>query len=219
MNHLAHFWLAHEDPLHRLGVALGDFWRGAVPPDWPEAMREGLHWHRRVDRLTDHHPSMVAMRGTFEPPYRRYAGILLDIWCDHALVRHFGDWTGLDLDRFAPEFVAELETTMATLDGRIDWPEHFPEFVGWLRRSNALVGYGDPSRMARTLRGIGQRFRRPVALEDAWPLLAGQAPALDELARTVLLALHEVKPQLGADSVSLRRIHGNPPTSDPGHAI
>jgi len=217
VNHLAHFWLAHEDPLHRLGVALGDFWRGSVPPDWPETLREGLLWHRRVDRLTDHHPAMVAMRGTFEAPYRRYAGILLDIWCDHGLARNFGDWTGLELDRFAPEFVAELEATMVAFDGRVAWPDHFQEFVAWLRRSNALVGYGDPSRMARTLHGIGQRFRQPVALEDAWPVLTDRAPALDELARTVLEALHEVKPHLGVEPVPLRLNQGNPPTSDPGH--
>lgn len=186
MNHLAHFWLADADPMHRLGVALGDFWRGPVPADWPSALREGLIWHRRVDTLTDSHVDVVATRSRFEPPFRRYAGILLDVWFDHTLARHFGTQTGLDLDTFSARYLGDLEGAMTEVDAWMPWPAHFRSFVTWLRVEEVLPSYASAQTIERTLGGIGRRLRRDNPLHEAWPVLVERSGELDTVAKQVL---------------------------------
>ncbi|MBK8283577.1 MAG: DUF479 domain-containing protein [Ahniella sp.] len=186
MNHLAHFWLADADPLHRLGVALGDFWRGSVPSEWPQPLREGLAWHRRVDSLTDSHTAVVEARNRFVPPYRRYAGILLDMWCDHALARGFGERTGLDLEQFSSTYLADLRMAMGQVENWMPWPDHFLKFVAWLERDAVLPAYAAPDTIERTLAGIGRRLQRDNPLHEAWPILADRASELDDLAWIVL---------------------------------
>ncbi len=206
VNHLAHFWLADADPLHRLGVALGDFWRGSVPAEWPQTLREGLIWHRRVDALTDSHAAVVAARNRFVPPFRRYAGILLDVWCDHALARRFAEHTGLDLHTFNTDYLHDVRTGIDQVGEWMPWPEHFLHFVGWLERDSVLPAYAAPETIERTLAGIGRRLRRDNPLHEAWPILAGRAAELDDLAWVVLgdLADENTRGQVAGNSIPAR---------------
>jgi acyl carrier protein phosphodiesterase len=87
VNHLAHALLAGPNDDVLLGSLLGDFWRGAPDPGWPEGVRAGVVLHRKIDVYTDSHPLVAAARSHFGTPWRRYAGILIDIYFDHVLVR------------------------------------------------------------------------------------------------------------------------------------
>lgn len=191
MNHLAHFWLADDDPLHRLGVALGDFWRGRIPPEWPARLRDGLAWHREVDRLTDSHPESVRARQLFQPPYRRFAPILLDLWCDHWLARELATHDEGRLDVLSRDYLVSLETAMVGMTGQLVWPDHFEHFVAWLRQDAVLPGYRQPAVIQQALRGIGRRLSRENPVADSWPLLVQHQPELDELARLLLLDLRQ----------------------------
>lgn len=72
-----------------LGSLIADFLRGAIDPAMARGVRIGVALHRAVDVYTDAHPQVVAARARFAPPYRRYAGILLDMWFDHLLAREW----------------------------------------------------------------------------------------------------------------------------------
>lgn len=194
MNHLAHFWLADADPLHRLGVALGDFWRGRIPPAWPERLRDGLAWHREVDRLTDHHPESLRVRTLFEPPHRRFAPILLDLWCDHWLARAFPDLHREALESFSADYLTGLNAAMTEMAGRIDWPDHFERFVAWLEHEAVLPGYRQAHGVQRALVGVSRRLSRANPIADSWPLLVAHQGELDGLARTLLLELRQYRP-------------------------
>lgn len=189
MNHLAHFWLAGEDPIERLGVAMGDFWRGKVPDHWPTALREGVLWHRRVDALTDQHDAVVAARNRFEPPFRRYAGILLDVWFDHVLAREFEYVAGVDLEQFNRGVVADLQQAQHALAGQIDWPVHFPRFLAWLAQERVLPKYRDPTMIERTLAGLARRLSRENPMASAFPVLQARDDELRPLAIDVLRGL------------------------------
>ncbi|MET0226353.1 MAG: hypothetical protein ABW187_07940, partial [Dokdonella sp.] len=89
LNHLAHALLAAPDDDCMLGSLIADFLRGAIDPAMARGVRIGVALHRAVDVYTDAHPEVVAARARFEPPYRRYAGILLDMWFDHLLAREW----------------------------------------------------------------------------------------------------------------------------------
>jgi Uncharacterized protein conserved in bacteria len=93
MNHLAHVLLAGDEEALQLGGMLGDFVHGRPDPQrWPERVIAGIRLHRAIDVYTDAHAEVLAAKARLPPPYRRYAGIALDMWFDHCLARDFTRW-------------------------------------------------------------------------------------------------------------------------------
>ena len=88
-----------DDPALQLGGMLGDFVRGTPDPALPGGVIAGIRLHRAIDVYTDAHPQVLAAKALLQPPYRRYAGILLDMWFDHCLARDFARWSELPLER------------------------------------------------------------------------------------------------------------------------
>ena len=89
MNYLAHLALARPTPASKVGNLLGDFMRGVREDALPAPVRQGLHNHRLVDRLTDQHPEVMASRALFSSRRRRFAGVAMDVLFDHFLLRHW----------------------------------------------------------------------------------------------------------------------------------
>jgi acyl carrier protein phosphodiesterase len=165
MNHLAHALLAGADEGRRLGGVLGDFVRGTPDPSLPAGVREGIALHRAIDGYTDRHPEVLAARALFEPPYRRYAGIALDMWFDHCLARDFGRWSPQPLEAFSGELRDLLDRHDALL------PADAQRFARYMQANGLPAGYADPVVLARALAGIGQRLRRDNPLDRMLPVL------------------------------------------------
>lgn len=131
VNHLAHLFLAPDDPEIRVGALLGDFAHGLDINTLPEKVASGLHHHRAVDAFTDAHPQVLAAKRLFSPQRRRFAGIALDVVFDHYLIRHWQRFTDVDIDAFIAEVYHDLganrrlmPTRMATVTERMirdDW--------------------------------------------------------------------------------------------------
>lgn len=174
MNHLAHALLADPGGTEfALGSALGDFIHGIPDPAWPAERRAGLRFHRAIDGFTDQHPDVVAARRLFVPPFRRYAGILLDVWFDHLLVL---GWEGFvanePLDAFSRRW-------LALLDRRVDdLPASLRRFRGWMHAHGLPVAYGDEATLAEVFRALSRRLSRPSPVADALPALRAHAAAL-----------------------------------------
>ena len=173
MNHLAHVLLAGAQPESRLGAMLGDFWRGAPDADWAPAVQAGVRLHRKIDVYTDRHPLVATARRLFSPPLRRYAGILLDVYFDHALARH---WS-----RYAEEPIAALSTDIIDLlAANAAWlPPDLMRFAAYMRRNDLFAAYARPAVIERVLAGIGMRLRHANPLANAAPVLWDHAEELD----------------------------------------
>ncbi|MEI7036813.1 ACP phosphodiesterase [Fulvimonas yonginensis] len=165
MNHLAHAVLAGDDEGRRLGGVLGDFVRGTPDPAWPAAVREGIALHRAVDGYTDRHAEVAAARALFPPPYRRYAGIALDVWFDHCLARDFARWSAVPLAPYSSGLRGLLDRHQALL------PPAARRFARYMHAHDLPAGYADPAAIGRALAGIGQRLRRDNPLDRMLPLL------------------------------------------------
>lgn len=191
MNHLAHAFLAGGDDEVLLGGLLGDFWRGAPDPDWPPGLRAGVVLHRKIDVYTDSHPDVAAARALFAPPLRRYAGILLDVYFDHALAANWQRHAREPLDRLS----ARVD---ALLQAHRDWlPERLNGFAGYFRRAGLFMAYADRAMIERVLAGIGQRLKRSNPLATAGPELWERDAALGA-------AFARFFPQLEAHARQLR---------------
>lgn len=174
MNHLAHALLAGDDDALRLGGMLGDFVRGAPEAEWPADVAAGIRLHRAIDAYTDSHPQVLAAKARLAPPYRRYAGILLDVWFDHLLARDFDRWSAQSLDDFSGDLRRLLRAHEAAL------PPGLARFLRYMQAHGLPAGYARPDVVAQALAGIGQRLRRDNPLAEALPVLQAQERVLGE---------------------------------------
>lgn len=172
MNYLAHTLLAADDADLEVGGIMGDFVRGQPDLSLPPGLRAGIRLHRAVDSYTDAHAVVLAARRLFEPPWRRYAGILLDVWFDHCLARDFDRWSTLSLETFSIRLRQRL-TERAT------WlPPPMRRFVAYMQADNLPAAYADTQVIGRVLEGIGNRLSRPNPLNHALPELVARDAAL-----------------------------------------
>ena len=191
MNHLAHALLAGADDGIVLGSLLGDFWRGTPDPGWPAAVRNGVLLHRKIDVFTDSHPDVAAARALFEPPWRRYAGILLDVYFDHVLAREWPQFGSGSLDAFSARVGALLR-------GHEHWlPDDLNRFAGYFRAHGLFAAYARREVIDRVLAGVGSRLRHANPLAEAGPALWARADALDAV-------FQRFYPQLTAHAHDLR---------------
>ena len=165
MNHLAHIVLSGDEPRMQVGGLLGDFWHGALPDEWPGPLQRGVMLHRRVDTWTDAHTVTVAARALFPPPFRRYAGILLDVWFDHLLALDFERLAGSTLETTAARAYAALRAETTPL------PPAFRLFAARLESRRGLERNIDPDYIEQVLERISERLARSNPVATALPLL------------------------------------------------
>ena len=195
MNHLAHALLAGDDPGMVFGGLLADFVRGAPDPALPPAVRAGIRLHRRIDRYTDAHPVVAAARSRFQPPLRRYAGILLDVWFDHCLARDFARWSAIPLAGFSARVREILVAHEASM------PPRMRDFVRYMQARDLPAAYADRGEIATTLTGLSRRLRRANPLATALPVLVADDAALTQHFRDFFPALIAATTILRADFI------------------
>lgn len=172
MNVLAHALLAGDDAALRLGGTMGDFVHGTPCDHLPPRVRDGIHLHRAIDSFTDRHEEVRAARERMPAPFRRYAGILLDMWFDHCLARDFARWSDVPLETYSTRLRQELHEADALL------PDHLKRFLGYMDANDLPAGYRNAEAIGKSLRGISQRLSRANPVGDAMPLLLSEDDAL-----------------------------------------
>jgi acyl carrier protein phosphodiesterase len=165
MNHLAHALLAGDEDLLIVGSLMGDFVHGRITQDMQPRLASGIRLHRAVDVFTDTHAEVGALRALFAPPFRRYAGILLDLWFDHLLARDFACWSTQPLEAFSARVQSLLRQHAAEL------PAEMRAFAAYMESNGLPAGYADSARIGRALIGVGRRLSRANPLHEALPLL------------------------------------------------
>lgn len=138
-----------------LGALLGDFVFGTSGPDaWPAPVRDEILRHRRIDRFTDTHPAVAALRARFPDGRRRYAGIALDVYFDHCLARDWHRWHDTDLDAFTGRFYAHLLAHHDRL------PDRLRQLAPLMARHDWLGSYRERASVDRAVARIATRLSR-----------------------------------------------------------
>src|SRR5690606_33870019 len=169
MNHLAHFHLARSRDDWLVGARLGDYIKGPLRGELPH-WEQGIRLHRKIDALSDNHALRTQLAGRLPPLLRRYAGIILDVCCDHWLTRHWQVVASLPLPVFADRVYGVLDQHAAQLDAS---SQHL---ITRLRDYNLLCGNEDWEAVPATLRRIGMRLPRanPLITIDSAALTAAR---------------------------------------------
>lgn len=171
MNFLAHLYLADITHTSFAGALLGDFVRGRLDGGFGPSLATGIALHRRVDSYTDNHPIVRKAFQRFEPPFRRYAGILADVYFDHLLARRWPQFCDAPLEAFAERACGAI---------RRQWPRHHPPFPAERldRLPALLISYRTPDGIDDALAGLDARLSRASPLPGALPHLQAHDTAL-----------------------------------------
>src|SRR5215831_7568936 len=103
MNWLAHLYLSGASAQFRIGNLLPDLTSASRLVGFPELYQQGIRCHREIDHFTDTHPRVRSCVSRFPAPYRRYAGILTDVYFDHLLARDWLKYSEIPLFEFIDE--------------------------------------------------------------------------------------------------------------------
>ncbi len=162
MNFLAHAWLARGGSDEFLyGNLIADGVKGSDLSAWPQEVAKGIRHHRRVDAFVDAHATVLSARRRAPQPYRRYAGIALDLVWDHFVARE------LALHQRESELVARSYRLLRQRPAPARLERMIPTLVtqDWLHR------YADFAFTCRAVSGIGQRLSGPNHLAALVPWL------------------------------------------------
>jgi acyl carrier protein phosphodiesterase len=172
MNYLAHALLSGPEPEWVVGGFLGDHVRGDAWKNYPGEVARGIVLHRRIDSFTDRHPAFANGRSRILPPFRRYSGILLDLYFDHLLACRWARYSTTPLPQFAQSCYTLLGQYRSTL------PASLQRFSSYLQQHDLLVNYADTQYLEMVLGGVSSRLKRTNPVADALPELTRNASGL-----------------------------------------
>ena len=164
MNYLAHSHLAYITHTSYTGAILGDFVKGSISAlPYSSYIKQGVYIHRKVDSFTDHHDITKKWKLQLGP-WRRYGGIILDMFFDHALAKQFDDHK-LQLKPFSQLVYKELLTSLK--QDSSDLPARFTRTVNYMSEGDWLTSYQKVEHIQRALSGIDSRLSKPVGLANS----------------------------------------------------
>ena len=161
MNYLAHLYLADDDAESRIGSLMGDFVKGAIGGDLAPAVSWGVRLHRRIDAYTDAHPTVRRSKQRIRPEFRRYAGILVDLYYDHFLALQWDRYSSEPLESFAREVYRILRAHQH------GFPARMQRSMSYMVDNELLQSYRHIGGIERALKGIEGRLKRPSRLHEA----------------------------------------------------
>lgn len=161
MNWLAHLYLSEPNPEFRLGNLLADIAPVASLASLPDAFQRGIAQHRRIDAFTDSHPVVRHSIQRLASPFRRFGGILCDVFYDHFLARDWDSYSSQPLSLFAQSVYGSFDAYRSLIS-----PEAYSR-LEQMRAGDWLCSYGEPVGVSQALERIGSRLRRPVDLSQS----------------------------------------------------
>lgn len=154
MNYLAHIYLARHSDAAMVGAMLGDFVKANDVERYPPAIGREIMLHRYIDSYTDSHPEVRASRELFGAGRRRYAGIVLDVFYDHELSRHWDEWCDIPRQTLIADFYDALVAHEPLL------PPRLRDMLPCLVHQDWLGGYATFGGIEETIARMSRRLSR-----------------------------------------------------------
>jgi acyl carrier protein phosphodiesterase len=177
LNWLAHVFLSEPDVEFRLGNLLADIVRGPQLRAMSAAFQRGVYRHKQIDAFTDAHPLVKRSRSRVSTEFRRFSGVLVDVFYDHLLATRWNDYSPIVLDAFTAKFYADIEAS------QIELPASARVTLDRIIRHDLLGGYRGIEGVERSLRRLSaylsSRWRREFALEKGVADLIAQHAGFD----------------------------------------
>lgn len=151
MNFLAHLYLSGNDEQLMIGNFIADSVKGKSYEKFPQGIKKGILLHRAIDFYSDNHPVFLTSVERLRPRYRKYAGVIVDIFYDHFLAKNWKEYSDKPLEQFS----SEVNSLM--LKNVLHFPEKSLMFLRYALRTNLLVSYASVDGIGEVLYGMSRR--------------------------------------------------------------
>lgn len=155
MNFLAHIYLSGDTNEILIGNFIGDYVKGNDYLKYPTNIGKGILLHRKIDAFTDKHSVTKSCKTFINPKYRKFSGIVIDIFYDHFLATNWEQYSSVPLKEFA---IRKYNILGAYYDF---FPREVKDFFPYFLKSNWLYAYS-------TVRGLKVVLRR-MAIQTSLP--------------------------------------------------
>lgn len=143
MNYLAHIYLSGTNEEILVGNFIGDYVKGFELARYSEEVRKGIMLHRHIDSFTDTHQIVKKSKMRINERYRKYSGIIIDIFYDHFLVNDWHTYSNHPIQ----DFVLQVHGILCNhLDALPEGVRLFlPSFIknNWIKKYSTIEGIED----------------------------------------------------------------------------
>jgi acyl carrier protein phosphodiesterase len=165
LNWLAHVFLSEPTLDFQLGNLLADLVRGEDRTRMSTEFLRGAACHKAIDAFTDSNPIVLRSRSRIDARYRRFSGVLLDIFYDYFLARSWQNHSSESLTDFTSSFYA------AARHHRLDLPPDAQATLDRIVTHDLLGQYQQLAGVENSLRRVStyiqMRWKRDYALENS----------------------------------------------------
>lgn len=161
MNFLAHLYLSGNDDQLKIGNFIADSVKGSDYNNYPEGIKRGILLHRAIDFYTDNHPVFLQSVARLRPAYRKFSGVIVDIFYDHFLAKNWKDYSEKPLEQYVKEIHKLLLKNILLM------PEKSFLFLKYVIRTNRLVSYRNLDGIGEVLYGMSRRTKYKSNMEFA----------------------------------------------------
>ena len=151
MNFLAHIYLSFDQEEIVLGNFFADHVRGNRFAHFPEGIQKGILLHRAIDSYTDQHPAARESSKRLHATQGHYSRVIVDIYYDHFLARHWDRYSAVPLETYCENFYAHLEANKAVL------PDKTKHILPYIKAQNWLLSYREISGLNEAFEGLDRR--------------------------------------------------------------
>lgn len=187
MNFIAHIHLSRSVPAILVGNYIADLIRLKESQSLPQDVQKGVILHRLIDTFTDNHEVNKNMLEHIYPRHRKYAAVLLDIYYDYFLIRHWSLFSVKSFYETCEEAYGILENNLNIIP-----PSAQPNIENLLNKRWLTDAYSSIEGLERTFHFLKMRMSKPEIIENASKTLIELEPELEHAFLTYYPQLIEV---------------------------
>jgi acyl carrier protein phosphodiesterase len=161
LNYLAHLFLAGTDPELILGNFIADHVKGNNVLKYSEKVRKGILMHRAIDSYTDQHPVVRKSIDRLRIDFRKYSGVVVDMYYDHFLSANWDKYSPVDIHSFTKTRYDILNTFREII------PTRSARLLFFMEKQNWLLSYSTFEGMQQAFNGMSRRTTFFSNMENA----------------------------------------------------
>jgi acyl carrier protein phosphodiesterase len=151
MNFLAHLYLSKHAEELMIGNFIADAVKGKNFEAYTPGVIQGIKMHREIDAFTDAHHITKISATRLMPRYRKYAGVIVDVFYDHFLAINWEQYHHESLPIFADKVYQLMHQNINGL------PPKSQYLLPYMIKHNWLLNYSKIEGIQRTLTGMASR--------------------------------------------------------------
>jgi acyl carrier protein phosphodiesterase len=134
-----------------IGNFIADSVKGRNYKNYPEKVMYGILLHRAIDSFTDQHPVTTRTKERLRPQFRKYAGVVTDVFYDHFLAKNWDQFSATPLKIYTEKVYDVLTDHFSSL------PLEIQQMLPFMIRGNWLYHYSKIEGVHKALSGMAKR--------------------------------------------------------------